>query len=224
MDEIYGIQRANLHGWPNTYVFTKAMGEMLVVNQKDNVPLIIIRPTMITSTNKDPFPGWIEGVRTMDSVICGYGLGKLACFVGNANTVLDTIPADLVVNCVITTIVVHLDQDPNKFIYHISSSLRNPFKISDLINIAYDYFVKNPWIDANGKPIVTSKRLWLTSLDAFNNYMMFRYVMPLKVSNFVNKIFFRLFQNNTYDNNCKKIRMLKGLAKLYTPYACFKGV
>ncbi|RHN56605.1 putative alcohol-forming fatty acyl-CoA reductase [Medicago truncatula] len=67
------------------------MGEMLVVNQKDNVPLIIIRPTMITSTNKDPFPGWIEGVRTMDSVICGYGLGKLACFVGNANTVLDTV-------------------------------------------------------------------------------------------------------------------------------------
>ena len=91
------------------------------------------------------------------------------------------IPADLVVNCVITTIAVHLDQDPNKFIYHISSSLRNPFKISDLINITYDYFVKKPWIDANGKPIVTSKRLWLTSLDAFNNYMMFRYVMPLKV-------------------------------------------
>ena len=55
--------RVNLYGWPNTYVFTKAMEEMLVVNQKDTVPLIIIRPTMITGTNKDPFSGWIEGVR-----------------------------------------------------------------------------------------------------------------------------------------------------------------
>ncbi|RHN60538.1 putative alcohol-forming fatty acyl-CoA reductase [Medicago truncatula] len=55
--------RANLYGWPNTYTFTKAMGEMLLVHHKDNVPLIIIRPTMITSTNKDPFPGWIEGLR-----------------------------------------------------------------------------------------------------------------------------------------------------------------
>jgi fatty acyl-CoA reductase len=39
------------------------MGEMLLVHHKDNIPLIIIRPTMITSTNKDPFPGWIEGQR-----------------------------------------------------------------------------------------------------------------------------------------------------------------
>jgi len=39
------------------------MGEMHVVHYKDNVPLIIIRPTMVTSTLKDPFPGWIEGLR-----------------------------------------------------------------------------------------------------------------------------------------------------------------
>ncbi|AES88384.1 fatty acyl-CoA reductase [Medicago truncatula] len=60
----YGMGRANLHGWPNTYTFTKAMGEMLLVHHKDDVPLIIIRPTMVTSTSKDPFPGWIEGLRT----------------------------------------------------------------------------------------------------------------------------------------------------------------
>jgi len=39
------------------------MGEMQVVHHKDNLPLIIIRPTMVTSTLKDPFPGWIEGLR-----------------------------------------------------------------------------------------------------------------------------------------------------------------
>jgi hypothetical protein len=55
--------RASLHGWPNTYLFTKAMGEMLVVNQKDNIALIIIRPTMIVGTIRDLFPGWIEGLR-----------------------------------------------------------------------------------------------------------------------------------------------------------------
>lgn len=70
-----------MHGWPNTYVFTKAMGEMLAVNQKDNVPLIIIRPTMITSTNKDPFPGWIEGVRYVITHKCSQAkkINKLNC-------------------------------------------------------------------------------------------------------------------------------------------------
>jgi fatty acyl-CoA reductase len=56
--------RARMFGWPNTYVFTKAMGEMLLVHyNRDTVPLVIIRPTMITSTYQEPFPGWIEGVR-----------------------------------------------------------------------------------------------------------------------------------------------------------------
>lgn len=55
--------RANLYGWPNTYVFTKAMGEMTIGDLKNDLPLIIIRPTIVTSTYKEPFPGWVEGVR-----------------------------------------------------------------------------------------------------------------------------------------------------------------
>ncbi|XP_057419354.1 probable fatty acyl-CoA reductase 4 isoform X3 [Lotus japonicus] len=101
----YGLERANLYGWPNTYVFTKAMGEMLLVHYKDNVPLIIIRPTMVTSTYKDPFPGWIEGIRTVDSVICGYGQGKLACFLGHPKTILD-----MVLN-VVNEVFCHFFQD-----------------------------------------------------------------------------------------------------------------
>ncbi|CAK9314313.1 unnamed protein product [Citrullus colocynthis] len=58
-----GLERARMYGWPNTYVFTKAMGEMVVSDLENNLPLIIIRPTIVTSTYKEPFPGWIEGVR-----------------------------------------------------------------------------------------------------------------------------------------------------------------
>lgn len=32
-------------------------------NYRENLPLVIIRPTMITSTLAEPFPGWIEGLR-----------------------------------------------------------------------------------------------------------------------------------------------------------------
>ncbi|RWR84729.1 putative oxidoreductase [Cinnamomum micranthum f. kanehirae] len=58
-----GLERARIFGWPNTYVFTKAMGEMLIGNFRESLPLVIVRPTIITSTYKDPFPGWIEGIR-----------------------------------------------------------------------------------------------------------------------------------------------------------------
>ncbi|KAM7266896.1 hypothetical protein ACFE04_009062 [Oxalis oulophora] len=59
-----GIERATLFGWPNTYVFTKAMGEMLLNQSKDDdMHLVVIRPTIVLTTYKEPFPGWIEGLR-----------------------------------------------------------------------------------------------------------------------------------------------------------------
>ncbi|TKY67087.1 fatty acyl-CoA reductase 4 [Spatholobus suberectus] len=167
----YGIERANFYGWPNTYAFTKAMGEMHVLHHKDNVPLIIIRPTMVTSTYKDPFSGWIEGLRTLDSIIYGYGQGEITSFLGHPKTILDTIPADLVINCVITAIVACSNQAPKNFIYHVSSSLRNPLKISDVRNSCYHYFTKVPYKNKNGKPIIVSKATLLSSMCAFDIYM-----------------------------------------------------
>ncbi|XP_015164193.1 probable fatty acyl-CoA reductase 5 isoform X2 [Solanum tuberosum] len=64
-----GIQRAKLHGWLYTYSFTKAMGEMILGHLKENLQLVIIRPTIITSTYKEPFPGWIEGVRCFEFLL-----------------------------------------------------------------------------------------------------------------------------------------------------------
>nr|GEW73573.1 alcohol-forming fatty acyl-CoA reductase-like [Tanacetum cinerariifolium] len=58
-----GMRRANHYGWPNTYVFTKALGEMILGHSRGDMPLVILRPTIITSTYKEPFPGWIEGIR-----------------------------------------------------------------------------------------------------------------------------------------------------------------
>jgi len=39
------------------------MGEMLVGTMKEKLSIVIVRPTIITSTYKEPFPGWVEGVR-----------------------------------------------------------------------------------------------------------------------------------------------------------------
>ncbi|WCJ41788.1 Fatty acyl-CoA reductase 1 [Euphorbia peplus] len=97
----FGLERARNFGWPNTYVFSKAMGEMQLVHLKGNLPLVVIRPTMISSTIQEPFPGWIEGIKTIDSVIAGYGKGKISCFLSSPQSTLDVIPSDMVVNGII---------------------------------------------------------------------------------------------------------------------------
>jgi len=57
------IARAKLHGWQDTYVFTKAMGEMVINSMRGEIPVVTIRPSVIESTWRDPFPGWMEGNR-----------------------------------------------------------------------------------------------------------------------------------------------------------------
>ncbi|VAI11144.1 unnamed protein product [Triticum turgidum subsp. durum] len=58
-----GLTRARHFRWPNTYVFTKSMGEMVLSQLQCDVPVVIVRPSIITSVQNDPLPGWIEGTR-----------------------------------------------------------------------------------------------------------------------------------------------------------------
>ncbi|WRX32110.1 Fatty acyl-coenzyme A reductase [Theobroma cacao] len=219
-----GAERARLFGWPNTYVFTKAMGEMLVGNFKGDLPLVIVRPTIVTSTFKEPFPGWIEGLRTIDSVIVGLGKGKITCFLGNPKVTVDLIPADMVINAMIVTMMMaHANQSCDDAIYHVGSSLRNPMNSLNVHNFSYHYFTKNPLIDRNGKPTKTRKLLILSTMSRFRLYMKIRYSLPLKGLYLLSKLCPRYF-TNVYNINHHKIKSVMRLAELYRPYVFFKGI
>ncbi|RDX83898.1 putative fatty acyl-CoA reductase 4, partial [Mucuna pruriens] len=148
------------------------MGEMLVLNMKDTLPLIIIRPTIVISTYLEPFPGWIEGLRTIDFVVANYGEGTLTSFVGNPETILDVIPVDMVVNFMIIASIALSEGLSQNLVYHIGSSSRNPFKFSNLVDVMYCYFTNNPLINKYGKPVVVTKKLTLSSTRAneFNQH------------------------------------------------------
>ncbi|KAI3472690.1 hypothetical protein Pfo_030879 [Paulownia fortunei] len=83
------LVEAILHGWPNTYCYTKAMGEMLLEKFKENIHVIIVRPTIISSTCREPIPGWMEGLRTIDSIFVAYGKRKLKVFLGDPGSTPD---------------------------------------------------------------------------------------------------------------------------------------
>ncbi|XP_052208744.1 alcohol-forming fatty acyl-CoA reductase-like [Diospyros lotus] len=225
-----GIQRARKYGWPNTYVFTKAMGEMLLGDLKGNLPLVVIRPTIITSTFKEPFPGWIEGVRTVDSLYIGYGKGKLACFLGDPGSIIDVIPADLVVNAMMAAMAADyyaINQaaagDEETIIYHVGSSVANPIRFTKLQDYAFHYFTKHPWIGKDGKPVKVGKGTVFSSMDSFRRYMAFRYVLPLKGLQLVNTAFCQYFQKMYMDLR-RKINFVIRMAEIYQPYLFFKGI
>ncbi|KAK6776498.1 hypothetical protein RDI58_027499 [Solanum bulbocastanum] len=221
-----GIQRANLHGWPNTYSFTKAMGEMILGHYKEDLRLVIIRPTIITSTYKEPFPGWIEGVKTVDSFILGYGKGVLNFCFGDPNTILDMIPGDMVVNSILASIITHIGNDQHypsqELIYHISSSKINPIKSLDIQSFLYHYFTKNPWMNKDGNIIKVGKPTLFSSMDSFRKYISTYYWPLLKIVQLANVLLWHRF-DKTYKDLKRKIDMAIRLSELYKSYLLFHG-
>ncbi|KAI0531143.1 hypothetical protein KFK09_000695 [Dendrobium nobile] len=216
-----GIQRARMYGWPNTYVFTKAMGEMLLGHLRGEMPLVIMRPTIITSVYKDSLPGWTEGARTIDSIILGYAKGDISCILGDPEVVSDLIPGDMVVNAMISAITAHSNQH-SEFIYHVSSSVRNLVKYSTIEKCVYQYFVKNPQTRSDGKEIKANKFHFIRTMPIFHRYMLLHYRVPLEGLRLMNLFLFGLFtqQFNTY---WKKYKYVIHLADIYAPYTFFKG-
>uniref|UniRef100_A0ACD6AMG7 Uncharacterized protein n=1 Tax=Avena sativa TaxID=4498 RepID=A0ACD6AMG7_AVESA len=113
-----GLKRACHFGWPNVYTFTKAIGEILLGQQRGNLPVVIIRPTMVTSTYQDPFAGWIEGAKTIDALIVAYDDQAFPCFIGDRNNIIDVIPADIVINAAMVAMAVHWNEK-EQVIYHM---------------------------------------------------------------------------------------------------------
>jgi fatty acyl-CoA reductase len=217
-----GITRANVYGWPNTYVFTKALGEMLVEQLKGNLSVVILRPAIITSTLREPFPGWVEGVRTIDSLCVAYGKGKLSCFLGDINGIVDVIPADMVVNAILVAMVAHANQ-PCDVIYHVGSSLRNPFSYLNLQEYGLRHFKAKPWINKDGTIVKVGTVTVFTDIASFQRYIFFCYLLPLKGLKLVNSVLCQYFQGTYLELN-RKIEHVMRLVELYRPYLFFNGI
>ncbi|MGZ4213139.1 MAG: SDR family oxidoreductase, partial [Actinomycetota bacterium] len=136
-----GAARARSLGWPDVYAFTKALTEKALDQLAGDNPLTIVRPSIIESALEHPFPGWIEGFRVAEPVILAYGRGALPDFPGIPEGVLDIIPVDQVVSCILAV----ASQPPQRrAVYHVSSGHRNPFRFRRLYEVTREYFLEHP--------------------------------------------------------------------------------
>ena len=147
-----GRARAASVGWPDAYAFTKALGEQALTESKGDVPVSIVRPSIIESALEEPFPGWIRGFRMAEPVILSYARGLLKEFPGVAEGTIDVIPVDIVVAAIIA--VAALGPEQAAPITQVASGGINPLKYGTLVENVRDYFTRNPLYDNEGQPIV----------------------------------------------------------------------
>ena len=155
-----GRNHASMRGWNDIYTYTKALGEQAVAKMRDNLPVAIIRPSIIESSLEEPSPGWLAGLRMADPIIIGFGKGRLPDFPAKPNITLDIIPVDIVVNATLAAATRSYDNGGIE-IYHISSGHTNPLSFQRLHDLTIEYFRKHPMVD-KGNPISISEWKFLS--------------------------------------------------------------
>ena len=145
-----GNSRASELGWHDVYTFTKSLAERRVLAERGDLPVVILRPAIIESSHKEPYPGWIQGTRMADPIIMAYGRGLLQEFPGDPESQVDVVPVDHVVNA---TLAVGALRPAEPEVYQVASGDRNPLRYRDFYDYVQQYFIKNPMRDSGGRPI-----------------------------------------------------------------------
>ncbi len=170
-----GRARAASLGWPDAYAYTKALGERALVETRGDVPVSIVRPSIIESALAEPRPGWIRGFRMAEPVIISYARGLLKQFPGVPEGIVDVIPVDLVAAAIIAVAADHAraaesgeataraaasgerGPNPEPDVVQVASGSQNPVRYRRLVDLVSEWFAEHPLFDTKGQPIVAPK-------------------------------------------------------------------
>jgi long-chain acyl-CoA synthetase len=128
-----GMRRAQHLGWPNTYTFTKSLGESMLATRGNDLPIAIVRPSIVESSERSPFSGWNEGINTSGplSYLLGTNFRQLPT---NARKCLDVIPVDMVCRGM-SLIAAAVIARCNARMYQLATSAVNPVNMGRSIEL-----------------------------------------------------------------------------------------
>ena len=150
-----GRSRATSLGWPDVYTYSKALGETALVELHDDIPVSIVRPSIIESAWSQPSPGWIRGFRMAEPLIVSFAKGELNTFPGYPEGIIDVIPVDMVAAAIIAVAAKGPAEEPE--VFQVASGSTNPLQFKKLLDTAMEWFGENPVYDANGHPTASTE-------------------------------------------------------------------
>jgi long-chain acyl-CoA synthetase len=169
-----GMDRARAWGWPNTYTYTKAMGEQAIA--ASGCKYALVRPAIVESALRFPFPGWNEGFTTSAPLVF-MGLKGQRVFPAEHKLVLDLIPVDLVAAGILGVAGAACAGRLEQRVFQLASGDVNPFYVRRSVELVALYKRRKMdeglakgertafenWIDTFLEPYPASKELYFAS-------------------------------------------------------------
>lgn len=125
------LDRANALGWPNIYTYTKALGERLL-DARDDITHITIRPAIVECARNYPFAGWNEGINTAGPIVALMSTWYRH-LPSKPQNHFDVIPVDTVVRgC--TLALAALLRNEHEPVYQLACSDHNPYTFEQVVD------------------------------------------------------------------------------------------
>ena len=100
-DMLNVLEEKILENHPNTYTFTKNLAEQLILTKAKDLPIAIVRPSIVCAAQEEPFPGWIDSLTGITGMIAGAGSGIIRSIICDSNMNVNIVPVDYVVDTLI---------------------------------------------------------------------------------------------------------------------------
>nr|XP_018917264.1 PREDICTED: fatty acyl-CoA reductase 1-like [Bemisia tabaci]XP_018917265.1 PREDICTED: fatty acyl-CoA reductase 1-like [Bemisia tabaci]XP_018917266.1 PREDICTED: fatty acyl-CoA reductase 1-like [Bemisia tabaci] len=86
---------------PNTYVFSKALGEQVIADHEQILPVTIFRPSIVTAAIAEPVPGWVDVMNGITWMMVGGATGVVRVLPVDSDKKANFIPVDTSINAMI---------------------------------------------------------------------------------------------------------------------------
>jgi len=162
LDNILQHKQTGIGEYYNTYLYSKQLSEVLLVKERRNKKLVIIRPSIIIPALTEPYPGWGK-LQTVSFAILGAATGILSLYKTDWNSYQNTVPVDIVADDCLQNIYGNNEDNNSRNdarnyvdIRHacLTGNVTNWFTSmhkfkTDVIDRAYTYFKDTPLVINN---------------------------------------------------------------------------
>ncbi|GJQ78030.1 hypothetical protein Trydic_g2376 [Trypoxylus dichotomus] len=138
---------------PNTYTFTKALAECWLQENKGDLPLVIVRPSIVLSCIHGPLKGWVDNWNGPTGIIAAAGKGLFRTMLCDPDKIADIVPVDMVINLMLVSAwKIGTNKSRDIQLYNCVTGQRKPITWSNFIGLSFKYMRKHPFSDIQWYP------------------------------------------------------------------------
>jgi alcohol-forming fatty acyl-CoA reductase len=130
-------------GHPNLYTLAKCLAEHLLAERKEDVPLTIVRPAVISVSWRYPFQGWVDSFAAFTGLVAGVGVGILRVLNSDPRTAVDIVPVDVVAQTLIQEAFLVPQDLSSVRIVHAVSTVNHGINVTRARAAVVEYFTRN---------------------------------------------------------------------------------